>query len=244
MKEVARNTRRFKRTGTFVSPLAQVVRTTVLGEPIFFSVENPDDVIQSQHITGAFYEPEELAIIARYFPQGGRFCDVGANVGNHSLYVAKFLHAEICALIEPNPPAIALLESNIFLNGIQNQCDRRYLGMGLSDGQVSTASMKTRRSNLGASRVKEGAGDIEIRTFDELFADVPFSLVKIDVEGMEIKVLNGAEEYLKAHRPHIFIEVDEENYDQFDAWVAAHGYQKVETFKRYARNTNFMLAPI
>lgn len=232
-----------KREGCYVGPLVRTVRSQVYGQAIYFSIANPDDVIQSHHVVGDFYEPEELEIIARHFPIGGRFCDIGTNVGNHTLYLAKFLHAELCTLIEPNPLAIELLESNIFLNGIESVCDRRYLGLGLSDGAVTSAQMNVRKSNLGASRVEEGSGDIEITTIDALFADSAFDLMKIDVEGMEIKVLNGGRAYIAQHRPKIFIEVDEVNYAAFDDWVTANDYVKLEQFQRYPRNTNFMVGP-
>jgi FkbM family methyltransferase len=229
--------------GVFVSPMAQVVRTSVHGEPVFFTVVNRRDEIQKYHLTGAFYEPEELAIIARHFPIGGAFLDIGTNIGNHTLYVAKFLHAARIVCIEPNPAAIAVLESNIMLNGIQKIVDGQHLGIGLSDHASENASMRVPAKNLGGSRVIEGAGDIRLARADVLLAGQSFDLIKIDVEGMELMVLAGMEGLLKAQTPKMFVEVDNANADGFQAWVAKAGYQVIERFQRYPTNVNYLIGP-
>ncbi|MGL5010114.1 MAG: FkbM family methyltransferase [Paracoccaceae bacterium] len=238
---VRRARRRVK--GVFVSPKAQVVRTSLHGEPIFFTVVNPRDEIQKYHLQGAFYEPEELAIIARHFPLGGAFLDIGTNIGNHTLYVAKFLRASRIVCIEPNPAAIAVLESNIMLNAIHRVVDGQYLGIGLSDHASETASMRVPVKNLGGSRVIEGAGDIRLARADTLLAGQTFDLVKIDVEGMELMVLAGMEGLLKTHRPKMFIEVDNTNAEGFDRWVKTVGYQVIERFQRYPSNVNYLVGP-
>lgn len=239
---VAANTARMSDTGVYLSPKAQVVRMIHQGQPVFFTIANPNDVIQSEHVAGRFYEPEELAIIAKAFPRGGRFLDIGANVGNHAVYVAKFLGASRVVLVEPNPVAIAILESNIFLNGLQDICDRSRLGYGLSDGTVDTASIRAGKNNLGKGRIKEGDGDIPMKSGDELLGDEEFDLIKIDVEGLEMKVLEGLSGYLRRKPTQIFIEVDRENYEAFDAWLDANDYAVLDRFQRYRTNTNFMIS--
>ena len=244
---VRKNNRRFRRTGTYVSPVAHVVRAEHLGQTIFFTVPNPKDEIQQYHFRGEFYEREELEIMARHLPVGGTYCDIGANVGNHAIFVAKFLHAARLVLIEPNPPAIETLESNLFLNGIEGLCDRRHLGIGLSDGAHDSASMRTPGRNLGAARIREvgaeGEGEIVLATGDSLLEAEAFDLIKIDVEGHEMKVLSGLAGTIRTTRPKIFIEVDGENDDAFQAWVDEMNYEVLETFQRYPRNQNYMVGP-
>lgn len=232
-----------RRGGLFISPQGHVVRTTILREPILFTVNNADDAIQKHHLRGEFYEPEELAIIARHFPIGGHFLDIGANIGNHTLYVGKFLHASRIVCIEPNPPAIALLESNVWLNGLTRIVDGNYLGTGLSDTAQENVAMRYHHSNLGAGRVVPGEGEIRLERADVLLAGQRFDLVKIDVEGMELAVLAGMSGLLAEHRPKMFIEVDNANADGFTAWLAEAGYEVLEEFKRYRVNTNYLVAP-
>lgn len=244
MKDEVRARRREKLPrGVFVTPPAQVVRSAHLGETVFFTVVNRRDEIQKHHLQGAFYEPEELAIIARHFPLGGRFLDIGTNIGNHTLYVAKFLRAQKIVCIEPNPAAIAVLQSNVALNGIDRVVDLSRLGIGLSDHASAHASMKVPPKNLGGSRVIEGEGDIRLERADALLAGERFDLVKIDVEGMELMVLSGMAGLLAQHRPKMFIEVDNRNAEGFDAWVAQAGYTVLERFQRYASNVNYLIGP-
>lgn len=241
VRMAARQERRFSRL--FVSPPARVVRAVVHGTPIFLTVVNPKDEIQRHHISGQFYEPEELAIIARHFPLGGAFLDIGANVGNHSVYVAKFLHAARIVVFEPNPEAIAILDSNIFLNGIDGVCDRQFLGIGLSDRAAAAASLRTPRRNLGGTRVVDGAGEIRLEAGDTLLEGQIFDLIKIDVEGMELAVLAGLAGLIAATRPKLFVEVDVRNQPKFAEWLTASGYGVLEQFQRYAQNVNFLVGP-
>jgi FkbM family methyltransferase len=231
------------RGGLFISPLGHVVRTTVLREPVLFTVNNPKDEIQKHHLQGAFYEPEELAMIARHFPLGGSFLDIGANIGNHTLYVAKFLRASRVVCIEPNPPAIAVLESNVWLNGLTRIVDGSHLGIGLSDSAQASVAIKYSSRNLGGGRVVPGDGGIRLERADSLLAGQRFDFIKIDVEGMEIAVLSGMSGLLATHRPKMFIEVDNANAAAFQTWLAEAGYQVLEEYKRYRTNTNYLIAP-
>lgn len=229
--------------GVFVGPVARVVVAPILGQRIYFSVANAGDVIQKHHIEGAFYEPEELAIIARHFPIGGRFLDIGTNIGNHTLYVAKFLHASRVVCFEPNPEAIALLQSNVALNGIGDVVDLRHLGIGLSDHVAENLGIKAPSRNLGAGRMVEGEGSLRLERADALLAGESFDLIKIDVEGMELQVLGGLSGLLVKARPKMFVEVDNANADGFADWVAANGYRVIESFRRYRANINHLIGP-
>jgi FkbM family methyltransferase len=219
------------------------VRSTIHGETVFFTVNNPRDTIQRCHVDGTFYEPEELAIIARHFPIGGTFLDIGANVGNHTLYVAKFLRASRIVCFEPNPPAIALLESNVWLNGLARIVDGSYLGIGLSDHAQENVAMRYGRGNLGGGRIVQEVGSIRLERADFLLAGQRFDFIKIDVEGMELAVLAGMSGLLATHRPRMFIEVDNGNAAGFQTWLEEAGYQVLEEFRRYKVNSNFLVAP-
>ncbi len=236
--------RRFRRHKLFVSPAVHVVRKVMHGQTVFFSVRNPKDAIQREHMSGAFYETEELEIIAGHFPVGGVFVDIGANVGNHTLYVAKFLHASKIFVFEPNPQAIDILESNIYLNEIEHICDRSFLGVGLSSKKKSGLSMRIPPRNLGGSRMVEGEGNLETYRGDELLGDVRPDMIKIDVEGMEIDVLHGLSGIIEQCSPKMFIEVNNENSEQFSQWLKTHSYKILQEYKRYRSNTNYLIAHV
>ena len=91
----------------FVSPKAtRIARAVVQGQPIFFTIANKRDRIQGRQMRGSFYEPAELQIISEHFPQGGVFCDAGANVGNHSLYALKYLGASSGHSVRTEPDCL------------------------------------------------------------------------------------------------------------------------------------------
>ena len=52
-------------------------------------------VIEREQMRGLFFEAEELAFLADRLPRGLRIVDVGANTGNHTLFFASVMQAEI-----------------------------------------------------------------------------------------------------------------------------------------------------
>lgn len=225
----------------FVSAPCQVVATEVFGSRIFFAVGNPKDFIQREQVAGKFYEEEELEIIRRHFPPGGVFCDIGANTGNHTLFVLKFLHASHAVVFEPNPPAFELLRTNMYLNGVEGRCDMRHLGIGVGARRLEGASISWKARNLGSGKIAPEGGDLTVERGDAMLEAPLPDFVKIDVEGMELDVLDGLSGTLATARPKLFAEVDNRNREAFDTWVGANGYVQVEAFKRYPANENLLL---
>ena len=217
---------------------------TVNGQEDFFFVIDRHDVIQCHHAAGRFYEPEELAIIAQYFPRGGVFLDVGANVGNHAIYLSRYLHPSQVILVEPNPVALPILRINIALNGLGRQVDMSHLGVGLSD-TTGKARALVSVGNLGLTKLlsDEHAGNIPLVPGDDLFAARRIDFVKIDVEGMEMSVLTGLAGTIAKWRPALFIEVENSNVNDFLMWLKSSEYKIVDRFRRYEANENYMVVP-
>jgi FkbM family methyltransferase len=222
----------------------RAVSSMLDGRQVRFAVADPEDLIQSHHLAGRFYEWQELSIIARHFPAGGVFCDIGANVGNHTIYAGLFLGAARIVVFEPNPPAIKLLRLNIALNGLTGIVDTGSLGVGLGSGP-GRASMKTPEGNLGGNTLNPNNpnGRIEIRTGDDCLAGAKVDILKVDVEGMEVPVLEGLAETIARWHPAIFVEVMDHKSMSLDLWCAANGYEVAETYRRYAKCRNLMLKP-
>lgn len=224
-----------------------IISTAAHGRPIRFFVADRDDVIQGgSHAQGVFYEQEELDIIASHFPPGGVFVDIGANVGNHTLFVGKYLRPRQVIVIEANPPAIEVLQVNIELNGLQSLVDASHLGVGLADA-AGNATTETPRGNLGATRLLPcdgGVGSIPLVRGDTILRDRRVDFLKIDVEAMELRVLAGLEETLARWRPAIFIEVDDLNVEPFRDWMRSRDYVSACRYRRYPVNENYMLLPI
>lgn len=225
----------------FCTPVGQIVRAVILGEPVFFTITNRRDVIQKFHILGQFYEAEELEIIRRWFRPGSVFCDIGANIGNHSLFALKFLRAAQSILFEPNPAAITILRSNLELNGLTDRADFTHIGFGLSDTAASGLAISAPNQNMGAGKLVEGDGSVQTLVGDDALAGRQVDFIKIDVEGMELRVLAGLKQTLSRCKPLIFVEVDRANRFEFRSWLRSNGYGVRARFKRYRTNENFLL---
>lgn len=228
----------------YATPKASVVRFPHEGQDVFFVTDSDKDLIQTHHRLGQFYEPEELAIIAEHFVKGSVFLDIGANVGNHSIYTAMFLDPAEIIPIEPNPIAYRLLEANVRLNRLDALFDLSYLGYGVSDKPTTGAGISFRHRNIGGGKIVEDGGDIELVSGDMICSDREIGFVKIDVEGMEMDVLRGIGDTLKRCQPKMFIEVDDVNDDAFNAWLKENDFSILDTFKRYKTNKNYLISTV
>lgn len=140
------------------------------------------------------------------------FIDVGANIGNHSLYFSKI--SKKVFSFEPNPNTYELLKFNtrnitninIFNIGISNKNEKKFLNE--SNFNIGDSSIV---SSIEMQNVKEdGTIFHEINSFklDDIkdFANEEISMIKIDVEGHELEVMVGAKELIKKNNPLLIFE--------------------------------------
>lgn len=228
---------------SFVFQGIDVVACTIAGRPFRFAVDMERDPIQRHHRTGQLYEGRELGLIKRVMPLGGTYVDIGANVGNHALYVAAFLSPIKVIPFEPNVAAYKLLLANVAMNGFGGVFDLSWLGLGLSDKPGEGFAMERRTRNLGASRMLPGQGELRVVTGDEALAGENPDFIKIDVESMELQVLNGLDATLKRCGPWMLIEVDKHNDKGFHDWLNRAEYVVDTEVKRYETSTNYLVRP-
>ncbi|ABD55279.1 FkbM family methyltransferase [Jannaschia sp. CCS1] len=221
----------------------QVTDCAIDDRTVRFATQMARDPIQRSHRKGAFYEPEELALMREFLPDGGTFLDIGANVGNHSLYAGLFCAARRIIPFEPNPLAYRLLILNMVMNDLHARTVFDYVGFGASDVDREGFAMSERRKNLGAARMMAGAGDIATLRPDDFLHDETPDFIKIDVEGMEMQVLRGLQKTIKRTRPVLLVEVDRANIHDFADWRLAHGFALPTSIKHYADNRNFLCVP-
>lgn len=201
-----------------------IVSATICGRDVYFFVADKTDLIQKKHFEGKFYESHELEIISKYFHPGRTFVDIGANVGNHTVYVARLLSPLNVIVIEPNPATFAIIKANIALNQLGSCVDLSHLGIGLSNTSARAFAM-TPAGNLGGTRLEFSEhGSVRVVPGDAILSGHRIDFLKIDVEGMEIDVLDGLKETIAKQRPRIFIEVDNCNIVKFFEWTKINNY--------------------
>ena len=217
-----------------------VVERSIGDVPVRFFVIDENDHLQQHHMFGRWYEEHELKMMADHF-DGGLFVDVGANVGNHTLYAALVMKAARVIAFEPNPPAYQACRYSVLLNELADRVEVHNVGLSDSDEQAHVRWSGER--NLGATQLEPGAGGLVLKRGDELLAGEMPSLIKIDVEALEMKVLGGLRETLRRARPILFVEVDFANEAAFRAFLDDAAYEIVETLPA-SGNTNYLCRPL
>jgi FkbM family methyltransferase len=156
---------------------------------------SPTDHIQQQiRERQRFYEERFLKQCARYISPGSMVIDVGANIGNHTIFYASICNARVTA-IEPGPDAREILEKNLRLNGL---ADKVACLPWAATSKPNRGELETFQDNLGKSRFIEASeGGITGVPIDDMEIAGPVSLLKCDVEGMELECLKGARKTLK-----------------------------------------------
>lgn len=227
-------------------PEGQTVEFLYRDQRVKFYIQNDLDHIQSIHRSGHFYEAEELLIIQSELSENDVFLDIGANIGNHAIFVGLMTKVRKIIAFEPNPPAIAVLKRNIQINHLEHKIDVSCLGIGLGE-RMEMASTRFTDKNWGGARMNSAPGQdrpsIPVVTGDVLLAKEDVNFIKIDVEGMEMRVLDGLRRTIARHRPKIFIEVDQENTEAFHQWCKDNAYTVTQRFRRYKTNENFLIVP-
>jgi FkbM family methyltransferase len=140
--------------------------------------------------------------------------DVGANIGNHTLFFARYFKEVIA--FEPNISALKLLDANICLNKTRNV---QVFPFGLSH-EANTLPFLENSKNLGISqfqfeKVPETASIqyLRVEKGDSLLQEkqMPIALIKLDIEGHELNALRGLEETIRRHQPIILFELGVSN---------------------------------
>lgn len=215
-----------------------LIKSKVGDRDLRFFVTNELDSIQKVHRKGHFYEEEELAIIGQYF-NGGVFVDVGANVGNHTLYVLLVLGAKKVIAFEPLPLALSVLEVNIAINQLGNRIVLHRMALS---NNVAKVDFTSPTNNLGGSRLLERPSDSGIFTArgDDALKGENVDFIKIDTEGYEVRVVQGLSETIRINRPALFVEVEGENIPAYEAFCANMGYRTAQKFQRYTGRVNYL----
>jgi FkbM family methyltransferase len=161
------------------------------------------------------YSPHDTAAINMLCREGMTVIDIGANIGAFTLHFAKLVgpKGKVIAF-EPMSWAFAKLERNIALNDFANITPER---MALSnetrvnrvvDFRASWPLDKTSQPrDSSVSREREA---VDFTTLDEYLKISQYGridVIKIDVDGYELKVIQGAIETLKLHKPLILLEI-------------------------------------
>jgi FkbM family methyltransferase len=191
-------------------------RAIVQGRHGLFLVNRNDVYIGRALELYGEYNEIEADLLHRLVAPGDVVVEAGANIGSHTVGLAKAVGpGGIVHAMEPQPAVFALLASQIALNGLDH-VRLHQVGLGASDGEIALPEIDYgRRGNFGGIALGSGTRTVPLRRVDTLVGERKVALIKVDVEGMERDVLIGAETIIRRDWPRLYIE-----NDRHDASVA------------------------
>jgi FkbM family methyltransferase len=139
------------------------------------------------------HEFEDMAFVLHALRPGDLFVDVGANIGSYTILAAGVARAA-CVSIEPVPGTFASLLDNLRLNDLSSMVEARNIALGRESGTLKfTADLDTVNHAVGDSEVSRSTIAVQVMSLDAVLADRAPAVIKIDVEGFESSVVDGAE---------------------------------------------------
>jgi FkbM family methyltransferase len=168
---------------------------TVHGHTLLIHDPAVDRVLSGHLASGLPYEPFETELLLRQVQPGDVALDLGANIGFHTLLLARAVgpSGRVYAF-EPDPANFALLKRNVERHGYGNVV---LVQKAVSD-KTSTATLFRSGDNSGDHRLApaaEGRAELAVETvrLDDYFAgqEVRVGVVKMDIQGSEAGALSG-----------------------------------------------------
>lgn len=139
--------------------------------------------------------------------------DVGANIGAHTVLFAQ-LAREVHAF-EPQRQAFHMLCGNVAMNDLQNvKCYRQAVGLLPEKRRIGMLDQSV-QNNIGAFSLDMEGQEDEVEVVQ---LEIPCDFIKIDVEGWELQVLEGAEPMIRECKPILYVENDKK--DKSDALIS------------------------
>ena len=190
---------------------------------------------------GEWCEPG-LDILLQCTTSGGTILDVGANIGTHTVALAKKVgtNGRVIAF-EPQRMIYQNLCANVSLNRLTNvDCLQKGVGKESAVFHMPIMDPETQQ-NFGAFEISgyKTGEPVEIITIDSLSLEA-CSLIKVDVEGMEKEVLTGANDTIRQFRPLMFVENNNlEKSEELIDIIFAMDYVAWWMIADYFRPSNF-----
>lgn len=185
-----------------------------------FVFKNDKVIGRSLRIYGEWAE-HEISILSSLVRPNTTILDIGANIGTHTLAFAKIDPTVDLVAIEAQPLVFCVLQMNCLVNGLSNAACHNIL-LSHCHNFVRISKDNIDWQNLGGTSFTEIINQIDsvlnrnqisndswlvpVTTLDSFKIEKPISLIKIDVEGMELDVIRGGLNLINKYRPYLFAE--------------------------------------
>jgi FkbM family methyltransferase len=191
--------------------------------------------VGSKLALGEPYEAGLLDDIRLHHHQGTAF-DIGAHIGNHTLFLAAECGLKVHAW-EPHDQSREALEANVALNpGLDVTVHPWAAGAQDDRGRLTSGMWVEFDPNRDGATMTLGRGHVQVHRIDDHLDIHDLSVVKVDVEGMEADALAGMAGHLERCRPSVYAETHRRtDHDRIAAVLEPLGYAVTRTsFRRQA----------
>ncbi|PTB20766.1 FkbM family methyltransferase [Trinickia symbiotica] len=191
-----------------------------------------DEYIGQALIQYGEYAELETQLLLQCINRPGTVVEVGGNIGSQTVPLAKAAKAvgADVMVFEPQPFLFHNLCANLALNAVDNVAAWPF-ACASHPGTVWFTSPDYRRAgNFGAVSVQmqplENSIQVPCVRLDDMTRERTVHLLKVDVEGFELQVLEGAQDVLTNHRPLLYVENDRvANSSALIQYLWRHGYR-------------------
>ena len=191
----------------------------------FFLPNYDTDLMQGALSSGTqYFEQSVLETLDSYIQPNSVIIDIGANIGNYTLYWANETKVKKIYAFEPISYLFQILDINVKINRIDDKV--ALYNFGLADKECEGEIKYFCDGDLNNVKLKVLQSVIPLKTLDSVkIKERKVNLIKIFVKGMEKEVLLGGSKTIRKYKPVIAIESFEDKYKETNSILEDLGYK-------------------
>lgn len=175
------------------------VSSRLMPYPIVYSFVGNTKLIMWRGLTGAtgnlytgLHEFADMAFLLHFLREDDLFADIGANIGSYTVLASGYNKSKTISF-EPIPRTFEILKDNLAINHIEGRVTPHNIGIGSKPGVLRfTSGLDTVNHVAAGNENTSELLEVKVNTLDNILENTTPVLLKIDVEGFETEVLNGA----------------------------------------------------
>ena len=174
----------------------------LLPHPVALPFVNKTSLVTERNMTGAtgnwycgLHEVDEMGFVLHMLRPADLFMDVGANVGSYTVLAAGAVGASVIA-VEPLPSTFSKLQANIIYNMLSDNVDAQCCGLSSIEGELVFTSGLDTMNRIALPDEMLPTVSVPVHTLDQICAGRVPRVIKIDVEGHELAILEGGRQTL------------------------------------------------